>query len=177
MDTELLEVSVIQVHKWLQGNDIWAFVLLEERPMPTKPDEQCTGDLQALLLEFQDVFAPPTSLPPPRPYDHHIPLLPRAVPVNAKPYRYSLFHKTEIEKQVAALLEAGLITRSVSPFASPVLLVRKKDGSWRFCVDYRKLNAMTIKNKFPMPLVDEILDVLAGTKFFASLDLMQGITR
>jgi hypothetical protein len=88
-----------------------------------------------------------------------------------------LFHKTEIEKQVAALLEAGLITPSVSPFASPVLLVRKKDESWRFCVDYRKLNVMTIKNKFPMPLVDEILDVLAGTKFFASLDLMQGITR
>jgi hypothetical protein len=86
MDTELLEISVIQVHKWLQGNDILAFVLLEERPMPTEPNEQCTGDLQALLLEFQDVFAPPTSLPPSRPYDHHIPLLPGVVPVNAKPY-------------------------------------------------------------------------------------------
>jgi hypothetical protein len=142
--------------------------------MPTEPDEQCTGDLQALLLEFQDVFAPPTSLSPSQPYDHHIPLLPGVVAVNAKPYRYSLFNKTEIEKQVAALLEVGLITPSVSPFASPVLLVRKKDGSWQFCVDYRKLNAMTIKNKFLMPLVDEILDELAGTKFFASLDLTAG---
>jgi hypothetical protein len=76
------------------------------------------------------VFAPPTSLPPSRPYDQHIPLLPGVMLINAKPYRYSLLHKTEIEKQVVALLEVGLITPSVSPFASPVLLVRKKDGSW-----------------------------------------------
>ena len=60
--------------------------------------------------------------------------------MNSIPYRYSPFHKDEIERQVNALLEAGLITPSVSPFASLVLLVKKKDGSWRFCVDYRKLN-------------------------------------
>jgi hypothetical protein len=62
----------------------------------------------------------------------------------------------------------------MSPFASPVLLVQKKDGSWRFCVDYRKLNDMTIKNRFPMPLVDEILDELAGTQYFTSLDMTAG---
>jgi hypothetical protein len=63
--------------------------------------------------------------------------------VNSRPYRYSPHHKTKIEKQVSKLLAAGLIVSSVSPFASPVLLVQKKDGSWRFCVDYRKLNDMT----------------------------------
>lgn len=94
--------------------------------------------------------------------------------MNSRPYRYSPFHKTEIERQVEELLTAGLIEPSVSPFASPVLLVQKKDGSWRFCVDYRKLNELTVKNRFPMPVVDEILDELHGTKYFTSLDLRAG---
>jgi hypothetical protein len=71
-------------------------------------------------------------------------------------------------------MKAGLIVPSASPFASIVLLVQKKDGTWRFCVDYRKLNDITIKNKFPMPLVDEILDELSGTQYFTSLDMTAG---
>jgi hypothetical protein len=94
--------------------------------------------------------------------------------VNCRPYRYSPQHKTEIEKQVRELLMAGLISHSTSPFASPVLLVQKKDGTWRFCVDYRKLNAITVKNKFHMPIIDEILDELAGTKYFTKLDMKSG---
>jgi hypothetical protein len=99
--------------------------------------------------------------------------MPGSVPVNSKPYRYSPFHKDEIERQVTTLLHASLITPSTSPFASPVLL-DKKDGSWRFCVDYMKLNDLTIKNRFPMPLVEEILEELAGTQYFTSLDFTAG---
>jgi hypothetical protein len=91
--------------------------------------------------------------------------------MNSRPYRYSPLHKIEIEKRVSDLLTSGLIVPSMSPFASPILLVQKKDGSWRFFVDYRKLNDMTINNRFPTPLVDEILDELAGTQFFTSLDM------
>lgn len=94
--------------------------------------------------------------------------------MNLKPYRYSPGQKDEIERQVKQMLHQGIIKPSTSPFASPVLLVRKKDGTWRFCVDYRDLNEVMVKNKFPMPVVDELLDELAGAKWFTKLDLRSG---
>jgi hypothetical protein len=143
--------------------------------VPLEPGEQpAVEEVNKLLEEFQDVFAQPTTLPPPRFYDNQIPLLPNSVPVNSRSYKYSPQHKDEIEKQVKELLATGLIFHSTSPFVSPVLLVLKKDGCWRFCVDYRKLNAITVKNSFPMPLIDEIFDELAGTKYFSKLDMRSG---
>lgn len=100
--------------------------------------------------------------------------MPGAAPVNIRTYKYSLAQKDEIEKQVAVMLQQGIIRPSVSPYASPVLLVKKKDGSWRFCVDYRHLNAQTVKNKHPTPLVDELIDELVGAKWFSKLDLRAG---
>jgi hypothetical protein len=133
-----------------------------------------TPEIDKLIQEYADVFSKPTSLPPPRVYDHTIPLLPNTAPVNARPCRYSPLHKNEIEKQVKELLAAGLITQSTSSFASPVLLVLKKVGTWRFCIHYRKLNELAIKNRFPLPIIEEILDELAGTKFFTKLDMTAG---
>jgi hypothetical protein len=155
----------------VNGNDIWAMALLDQTTASTTV---LAPDLQEVLAAYEDVFADPATLPPRRTLDHAISLDNAAQPVNARPYRYSPLQKDEIEKQVAEMIKTGLVTPSMSPFASPVLLVKKKDGSWRFCVDYRKLNAMTIKNKFPLPIVDELLDELAGTKFFSKLDLRAG---
>jgi hypothetical protein len=167
-------ISAKQIYKSSQGNDIWAFVIVEPThsvPTPDNKDDTTNEDIQLLLHQHADVFQQPSGLPPQRTYDHAIPLFPDAVPINSKPYHYSPQHKTEIEKQVQQLLESGFITHSHSPFASPILLVKKKDGTWRFCVDYRKLNALTIKNRFPMPIVEEILDELAGSKYFTKLDM------
>jgi hypothetical protein len=99
-------------------------VLLEQEVVADQgPHHQVVKEV---LDEYHDVFSEPTELPPSRPYDHHIPLIPGVVPMNSKPYRYSPLHKDEIEKEVNALLKSGLIIPSVSPFAFPVLLVRKK---------------------------------------------------
>jgi hypothetical protein len=110
-------------------------------------------DLKHLLDEFSDVFQDPKSLPPHRQYDHAIALDPAAPPVNSRPYRYSPLQNDEIERQIAEMIKAGVVVPSMSPYASLVLLIKKKDGQWRFCVDYRRLNALTVKNKFPLPIV------------------------
>ncbi|MCO5612108.1 hypothetical protein L7F22_066370 [Adiantum nelumboides] len=116
----------------------------------------------------------PDRLPPERPEDHRIDLIPGSSPPNQPPYRVSLSQQEEIMKQVTELLEKGLIRPSSSPYCSPVLLVQKKDGTFRMCVDYRSLNKITIKNRFPIPRIDDILDKLQGARIFSRIDLKSG---
>jgi len=101
------------------------------------PDLSIPTDLQQLVDQFKTVFAPPTALPPPRPGDHSIPLLEGAQPFCLRSYRYNPAQKTEIETQIADMLEKGWIQVSTSPYSSPALLVHKKTGDWRLCVDFR----------------------------------------
>jgi hypothetical protein len=130
--------------------------------------------LDEMLTSFADTFAEPHGLPPHRSRDHGITLVPGAQPVAVRPYRYPSRHKDELERQCSAMLVQGLIRPSLSVFSSPVLLIKKHDGLWRFCVDYHALNAITIKDAFPIPVVDELLDELHGAKFFTKLDLRSG---
>jgi hypothetical protein len=130
--------------------------------------------LDLLLDSYHDVFAEPEGLPPAWACNHRIHLKPNTEPVAVRPYRYLQLQKDELELQCKAMLRQGIIRASTSPFSAPVLLVKKQDGSWHFYVDYRALNAVTVKDKFPIPVVEELLDELHGTKFFTKLDLRSG---
>ena len=118
--------------------------------------------IDELLHSYQDIFKEPTGLPPLRAHDHAIPLKEGSQPINLRPYRHTGLQKDIVEKIVTEMLDSGIIQHNTSPFASPVVLVKKKDDTWRLCVDYRALNKMTIKDKFPIPIVEELLEELAG---------------
>jgi hypothetical protein len=144
------------------------------QPSDAEEQQGTPVEIEALVQQFDTLFQELKSLPSQRDFDHSIPLIEGVKPVNVKPYRYNPAQKDEIERQIKEMLCNGVIQQSSSPFASPVLLVKKKDGSWRICVDYRQLNTITVKNKYPMPVVDELLDELHGAKWFSKLDMKSG---
>jgi len=133
-----------------------------------------SSEVQHLIQEFEDLTQPRISLPPKRNIAHTIPLEPGHKPPFRPIYRLSPVELNEVERLVSELLQQGLIQPSSSPFGAPVLFVTKKDGSLRMCIDYRGLNKITIKNKYPLPRMDQLLDSLSGAKLFSSLDLQSG---
>jgi len=122
-----------------------------------------------LLCEYKDVFSSGdhdvglTSA-----VRHEIPLAAETTPIRQPTRRLGLEKEKEVSRQVQDLLDRDLIEPAHSAWSSPVVLIRKKDGSWRFCVDYRKLNSVTIQDAYPLPRIDESLDALAGSKYFST---------
>ena len=124
---------------------------------------------------MSDVFPEelPKGLPPKRAVDHKIDSEPEQMSASRPTYRMSQPEMDELKKQLAELMQKGFITESKSPYGAPVLFVKKKDGTLRMCIDYRALNKITIKNKYPLPRIDELLDRLLGAKYCSKKKILE----
>ncbi|KAL1550842.1 hypothetical protein AAHA92_18755 [Salvia divinorum] len=162
-DSELFELMSVRHETASIGEPTTAVFPVDLPPLLTRVLETHSG-----------IFCIPMGMPPPRQFDHRIHLAPNATPVNVRPYRYPYFQKNEIQRQVREMLSAGIIRPSQSPFSFPVLSIRKKDGTFRFCIDYRALNKATVPDHFPIPTTDELFDELGSARFFTKLDLRSG---
>ncbi|KAJ9557269.1 hypothetical protein OSB04_011883 [Centaurea solstitialis] len=133
-------------------------------------------EIVSVLNDFTDVLPEdmPDGLPPIRGIEHQIDLMPGATIPNRPAYRANPEETKELQKQVGELLEKGIIRKSLSPCAVPVILVTKKDGTWRMCIDCRVVNKITVKYRHPIPRLDDMLDELHGAKIFTKIDLKSG---
>ncbi|KAG8475376.1 hypothetical protein CXB51_031882 [Gossypium anomalum] len=128
-----------------------------------------------VVCEFADVFPEELpGLPPVREVEFGIDLIPGTAPISIAPYRMAPAELKELKSQLQELTDKGFVRPSFSPWGAPVLFVKKKDGSMRLCVDYRQLNKVTIKNKYPLPRIDDLFDQLKGATWFSKIDLRSG---
>ncbi|KAD2394125.1 hypothetical protein E3N88_41102 [Mikania micrantha] len=125
-----------------------------------------------VVCEFLDVFPEKLpGVPPDREVEFTIDLIPGVEPISKAPYRMAPMELKELKEQLEELLDLGFIRPSVSPWGAPVLFVKKKDGTMRLCIDYRELNKITIRNRYPLPRIDDLFDQLQGAKCFSKIDL------
>ena len=128
-----------------------------------------------VVCDLPDVFPEEfPGLPPEREIEFCIDVVPGTDPISMPPYRMAPAELKELNEQLKELLEQGFIRPSTSPWGAPVLFVKKKDGSLRLCIDYRQLNKVTIKNKYPLPRIDDLFDQLQGAQCFSKIDLRSG---
>jgi hypothetical protein len=146
-------------------------IVLTSTRVDDLPDE-----IQELLEEFADIIVDelPRSLPPMRSVSHHIDLIPGASLPNKAAYRLTPQENEEVKNQVQDLLEKGLVRESLSLCSIPTVLSLKKDGGWRMCTNSREINKITIRYRFPLPRMDDLMDCLSGANYFSKIDLKSG---
>ncbi|GJU53791.1 putative reverse transcriptase domain-containing protein [Tanacetum coccineum] len=128
-----------------------------------------------IVQDFPEVFPEDLpGIPPTRQVEFQIDLIPGAAPVARAPYRLAPSEMKELSDQLKELSDKGFIRPSSSPWGAPVLFVKKKDGSFRMCIDYRELNKLTVKNRYPLPRIDDLFDQLQGSSIYSKIDLRSG---
>ncbi|GJV74967.1 putative reverse transcriptase domain-containing protein [Tanacetum coccineum] len=153
--------------------------LADGKIISTKKEEDKSEGKQIkdvpIVRDFPEVFPEDLSgLPPARPVEFQIDLILGAAPVARAPYRLAPSEMKELSEQLQELSDKGFIRPSSSPWGAPVLFVKKKDGSFRMCIDYRELNKLTVKNRYPLPRIDDLFDQLQGSNIYSKIDLRSG---
>ncbi|GJW88378.1 putative reverse transcriptase domain-containing protein [Tanacetum coccineum] len=169
-NSRLKIVSCIKAQKYIEkGCELFLAQVTEQESKEKRLEDV------PVIRDFPEVFPDELpGLPPPRQVEFRIDLIPGAAPVARAPYRLAPTEMKELSKQLQELLEKGFIRPSSSPWGAPVLFVKKKDGSFRMCIDYRELNKLTIKNRYPLPRIDDLFDQLQGSSVYSKIDLRSG---
>ncbi|GKE29628.1 putative reverse transcriptase domain-containing protein, partial [Tanacetum coccineum] len=169
-NSRLKIVSCIKAQKYIEkGCELFLAQVTEQ-----ESKEKRLEDIP-IIRDFPKVF--PEDLPgllPPRQVEFRIDLILGAAPVARAPYHLAPSEMKELSKQLQEMLEKGFIRPSSSPWGAPVLFVKKKDGSFKICIDYRELNRLTIKNRYPLPRIDDLFDQLQGSSVYSKIDLRSG---
>ncbi|KAH0685720.1 hypothetical protein KY290_017248 [Solanum tuberosum] len=163
-------ISCLKACKLISKGCLYHIVRVKDLESETPPLE-----LVPVVKNFSEVFPDDLPvIPPEREIDFGIDLLPDTQPISIHPYRMAPAELKELKAQLKDLLDKGFIQPSISPWGSPVLFVKKKDGSLHMCIDYRQLNKVTIKNKYPFPRIYDLFDQLQGASYFSKIDLRSG---
>ncbi|GJS72421.1 putative reverse transcriptase domain-containing protein [Tanacetum coccineum] len=168
--TRLSLISCIKTERYIsRGYQVFVAQVMEK-----KSDEKRLEDIP-VVREFPEVFPEDLpGLPPVRQVEFQIDLIPGAAPVARAPYRLAPSEMQELSNQLQELADRGFIRPSTSPWGAPVLFVKKKDGSFRMCIDYQELNKLTVKNRYPLPRIDDLFDQLQGSSTYSKIDLRSG---
>ncbi|GJY71454.1 putative reverse transcriptase domain-containing protein [Tanacetum coccineum] len=168
--SRLKVVSCMKVRKYVdRGSYLFVAQVIEKELAERRLENML------VICEFPDVFLEDfPGLPPSRQVEFKIELVPGAAPVARAPYRLAPSEMKELARQLQELSDKGFIRPSSSPWGAPVLFVKKKDGSFRMCIDYRELNKLTIKNRYPLPRIDDLFDQLQGSSVYSKIDLRSG---
>ncbi|GJU50327.1 putative reverse transcriptase domain-containing protein [Tanacetum coccineum] len=168
MPIKLGSFDIIIGMDWLSKHH--ARIICDEKVIHVPIDEDIP-----VVREFLEVFPKDLpGLPPIRQVEFQIDLIPGATPVARAPYRLAPSEMQELSNQLQELADRGFIRPSTSPWGAPVLFVKKKDGSFRMCIDYRELNKLTVKNRYPLPRIDDLFDQLQGSSVYSKIDLRSG---
>ncbi|GJW87953.1 putative reverse transcriptase domain-containing protein [Tanacetum coccineum] len=168
-------ISCTKMQKYMQkGFPIFILAHVTAKEVEDKSEKKRLEDVP-IVRDFPDVSPEDLpGLPPTRQVEFQIDLVPGAAPVARAPYRLAPSEMKELSEQLKELSDKGFIRPSSSPWGAPVLFVKKKDGSFRMCIDYRELNKLTVKNRYPLPRIDDLFDQLQGSSVYSKIDLRSG---